>query len=257
MGQQQLPEDDKTNKTNKTMTNFKTMAVVIGLAASTAVSQAAVSIDALTINLSSDGDIYFIGKGNGASTFSFFLGGNFHVTSSYQNYDPFTPGDSYGDTGNFSTGPFLIGAMTGVNTAPVSGDADLYIKGVAGDLTGKVKWGAITTEGTSSISGKVQNFNINWNVVGLSYSGLMGIGNPNDQDLQYYAKAKEASLVLTFQFSSQGGKDQTLTGLVANGAKNATSYSVTMTAVPEPSTYIAGLGALCLFGFTAIPKRKK
>ena len=27
-------------------------------------------------------------------------------------------------------------------------------------------------------------------------------------------------------------------------------------AVPEPSTYIAGLGALCLFGFTAIPKRK-
>jgi hypothetical protein len=28
------------------------------------------------------------------------------------------------------------------------------------------------------------------------------------------------------------------------------------TPVPEPSTYIAGLGALCLFGFTAFPRKK-
>lgn len=35
------------------------------------------------------------------------------------------------------------------------------------------------------------------------------------------------------------------------------SFTLSTVPVPEPSTYIAGLGALCLFGFTAMPRRKQ
>jgi hypothetical protein len=62
-----------------------------------------------------------------------------------------------------------------------------------------------------------------------------------------------SSLFGTFQGSSP-------IGLSFGGSAKLNGF-VTVTydyssAVPEPSTYIAGLGALCLFGFTAIPKRK-
>ena len=93
-----------------------------------------------------------------------------------------------------------------------------------------------------------------FNVTGLTYTGPTGAVN---KDLQFLDAANEAVLALTYQFvATDPTKTYNVKDLAKIGSVAQASYSVSLAAVPEPSTYIAGLGALALFGFTAFPKRK-
>ena len=135
-------------------------------------------------------------------------------------------GTSVGFNGFLSPGgPFTIGAITtnaGLQSAPVTGTSTLHITdNAATDLTGTINWISIATInvlGILDLSGQV-------NLTGITYPG----GN---SDLGALAAAGSASDVVTFQFVP--AKD--LTTLATVGGQ--TSYSGSITAVPEPGTWV-------------------
>lgn len=144
-------------------------------------------------------------------------------------------GDSVGNNGFLSPGgPFAIGAITisgGLQTAPVTGTSTLHITDNATlDLTGTIDWVNIAT---ISVAG-VLNLNGQVNLTAITYSGT-------NSDLTALAAAGSGTDVVTFQFVPA----KTLTQLTTTGGQ--TSYSGSITAVPEPSTWMliamgSGLG---------------
>jgi hypothetical protein len=135
-------------------------------------------------------------------------------------------GDSVNLDGYLSPGaPFVIGpiAIAGwVQSATVTGTSILHITDNAStDLTGTINWLNITTvsvAGVLNLSGQV-------NLTGITYPG----GN---SDLGALAAAGSAADVVTFQFVPA----QTLTQLSTDGGH--TSYSGSITSVPEPGTWV-------------------
>jgi hypothetical protein len=135
-------------------------------------------------------------------------------------------GTSVGFNGYLSPGgPFTIGAITtnaGLQSAPVTGTSTLHITdNAATDLTGTINWisiGTINVLGVLDLSGQV-------NLTGITYPG----GN---SDLGALAAAGSASDVVTFQFIP--AKDLTL----LSTAGGQTSYSGSITSVPEPGTWV-------------------
>ena len=252
------------NKTNKIMTNLKTiMALAVGLAASASVSQAALYVNFSNNSLN---DIQFTGgTGTGANGdigyFGFLGGGNFHVTDSYYSNDygvTKTAGDATGNGGNFSGGlsgkfAYTVNSIySGINITP---SGKITITGVSGGvLTGDLDWGTLESYGPKGRFGSISNDKVLFNVTGLTYTGPTGAIN---KDLQFLDAANEAVLALTYQFVAiDPTKTFNVSDLAKKDALYQSSYSVSLVAVPEPSTYIAGLGALALFGMTALPKRK-
>jgi PEP-CTERM motif len=136
-------------------------------------------------------------------------------------------GDSVGLNGFLSPGgPFIIGPITtngGLQSASVTGTSTLHITdNKTNDLTGTINWISIATisvAGVLDLSGQV-------NLSGITYP----VGT--NSDLSTLAAAGSASDVVTFQFVP--AKD--LTTLSTQGGQ--TSYSGSITAVPEPGTWV-------------------
>ncbi len=135
-------------------------------------------------------------------------------------------GDSVGLNGYLAPGgPFTIGSITtnaGLQSAPVTGTSILHITdNVATDLTGTINWisiGTVNVLGVLNLSGQV-------NLTGITYGGT-------NSDLSTLAAAGSASDIVTFQFVP--AKD--LTQLSTTGGQ--TSYSGSITSVPEPGTWV-------------------
>ena len=135
-------------------------------------------------------------------------------------------GDSVGLDGFLAPGgPFTIGPITtnaGLQSAPVTGTSTLHITDNAAlDLTGTIDWisiGTINTLGIINLNGQV-------NLTAITYTGT-------NSDLTALAAAGSATDVVTFQFVP--AKD--LTQLSTTGGQ--TSYSGSITAVPEPGTWV-------------------
>ncbi len=135
-------------------------------------------------------------------------------------------GDSVGLDGYLSPGgPFTIGAITiagGLQSASVTGTSTLHITDNATlDLTGTINWVNIAT---ISVAG-VLNLNGQVNLTAITYSGT-------NSDLAALAAAGSGEDVVTFQFVPA----KTLTQLTTTGGQ--TSYSGSITAVPEPGTFV-------------------
>jgi hypothetical protein len=136
-------------------------------------------------------------------------------------------GDSVGLNGFLSPGgPFTIGPITtngGLQSASVTGTSTLHITdNKTNDLTGTINWISIATisvAGVLDLSGQV-------NLSGITYP----VGT--NSDLSTLAAAGSASDVVTFQFVP--AKD--LTTLSTQGGQ--TSYSGSITAVPEPGAWV-------------------
>jgi hypothetical protein len=135
-------------------------------------------------------------------------------------------GSSVGLNGFLSPGgPFLIGPITitgGLQSAPVTGTSTLHITDHATlDLTGTINWVNIAT---ISVAG-VLNLNGQVNLTAITYTGT-------NSDLVALAAAGAGEDVVTFQFVPP----QTLTQLTTTGGQ--TSYSGSITSVPEPGTWV-------------------
>ncbi len=154
-------------------------------------------------------------------------------------------GSSVGLDGNILPGgPFMIGSITSftepflglVQTASVTGSGTLYITDLNSlNLTGTIQWDTVTTvqtAGSLDLSGTI-------NLTAITYSGT----NP---DLIALAAGGAASDVVTFQFDPA----ESLSQLQAEtGPGLSTSYSGTITAVPEPGVLsLVGVG-LGLLGY--------
>jgi len=155
-------------------------------------------------------------------------------------------GAALGKYGWFNGGPWTIGVVNtvgSVQSANVVGSGQLVIwdGGPSGNassyLTGTVNWGLIQTTGSAGAINAALNINLS----GLSYSGL-------NADLIALANGKNGSVNLTFQFNP--GK--TLSELVSLQQGLTTSYSGSITAIPEPSTVVAGALLLLPFGVSTI-----
>jgi hypothetical protein len=149
-------------------------------------------------------------------------------------------GSANGLFGWINGGPWSIGAVTvngSVQTASVSGTGSLFIRDGSGvNLTGTINWVAIQT--INSIGGV--NADLTVNLTGMSYSGL-------NADLLTLANGKNGSVNLSFQFNP----GQTLSQLTT-GTSQSTSFSGSITAIPEPSTVVAGALLLLPFGVSTI-----
>lgn len=137
-----------------------------------------------------------------------------------------------------------VGSIT-YQQAPVAGGGQLNIYDGTTTLTGNLAWGQIhmVSNGQGGISDS-----LTVNLTGIAYSGA-------NADLQALAVNPNGNLNITFQFS---GTDPSLTSLFAGASGITTaSYSGSIssaasTAVPEPSTVVAGLMLLLPFGISTL-----
>jgi len=176
---------------------------------------------------------------NGASdSFQFTAATNgyqWHITTE-------TGGSSaIGLNGSFLNGPFSYGPITStgsgltlVQQATVTSPlANLVINDGTGNLTGIVNFIDIATFATS---GGGMNANLTVNLTGVTYSG----SNP---DLELLKAEQPGTVDLSFNFSP----GETLTQLSTGTGPYRTSYSGSISVVPEPSTLaLTGLGGLVL-----------
>ena len=196
--------------------------LVFGLASP---SQAAItlnfqSLDGTVINFATNSTFGFTSTNGYQFSISSVLGG---------------VGDSVGLDGYLSPGgPFTIGGISivgGLQSASVTGTSTLHITDNATlDLTGTINWVSIAT---ISVAG-VLNLNGQVNLTAITYSGT-------NSDLAALAAAGSGEDVVTFQFVPA----KTLTQLTTTGGQ--TSYSGSITSVPEPGVWVlvamgAGLG---------------
>jgi PEP-CTERM motif len=213
--------------------NKASTAVVVGLALWAVSSYG----QALQLNFSANtgGDIQFNGTND---SFQFAPG-----TNGYQwRITTETGGSSsIGLNGDLNNGPFSYGPITStgsgltlVQQATVTGPlAGLVINDGTGNLTGTVNFINIATFATS---GGGMNANLTINLTGVNYSG----SNP---DLELLKGEEPGTVDLSFQFSP----GETLTQLSTGSGPFVTSYSGSISVVPEPSTLaLTGLGGLVL-----------
>lgn len=218
-------------------TKIVSIVIAAGLAATSITSQAA-----LSLSFSNQG----LGTGiqfNGASS-SFQLNPapgsvaapQFAITSE-------TGGiSSIGLKGWINGSPWTIGAITTsglTQSAPVTGLGSLFLNdGLGNNLTGTLSWMNIQT--IQSLGGV--NAALLVNLSGLAYTGA-------NVDLLALAAGGTGSLNLTFQFNPGQSLDQ-----LTAGSAQVSSYSgsIAGTAVPEPTTVIAGALLLLPFGASTV-----
>jgi PEP-CTERM motif len=204
----------------------------IGLALLTASSQAQ-----LTLNFASNpgASVQFNGS---ADSFNFNAGSNgwqWNVT------DEVGGSSSVGLNASVNNGPFSYGPITvsgsggfQIQYATVLGPlGNLVLSDGSADLTGTVNWIDIATYGEGA---GVLNAALDVNVSNIQYTG----SNP---DLQYLVANQPGSMDVSFQFATS----ETLTELSTGTGPFSTSYSGSLSVVPEPSTLaLTGLGGLFL-----------
>ncbi len=134
--------------------------------------------------------------------------------------------------GMFTGGPWSYGPIT-VNgadqTATVTTTTGAFEITDASSLqaTGNVNWVQVSTHDLGN--GGV-NADVTVNISGMAYSGL-------NADLQTLVASGQGSVDLSFSFSTSA----TLTDLSTGSGPYDTSYAGSLTAVPEPTTVIAGV----------------
>jgi len=169
-----------------------------------------------------------------ASSFNFNNGNNgyqWNVT------DEIGGSSAIGLNASVSNGPFSYGPITiagSVQYATVLGPlGNLIIHEAGGDLTGTVNWIDVATFG---LGGGAINATLDVNVSNIHYSGA-------NLDLNYLVANQPGSMDVSFQFPTS----RTLTELSSGTGPYLTSYSGSLSVVPEPSTLaLAGLGGLVL-----------
>lgn len=175
------------------------------------------------------------------STFTGF-GGIFNGTQwSVTSETPGGSGPATGLFGMFNNGPYSYGpintVINGMDTNEtanvIGGSGTMNINDGSGYfLTGNVNWMQVETD--DSIGGL--NALLNVNVTGLAYSG-------SNSDLATLVAEGPASLNVSFQFSPA----EMLTQLTSGSSPFSTSYSGSVSVVPEPATagcLLLGLGVL-------------
>jgi len=237
-----LREDsNKTRNQNERIGNMKNWrkltAVVTGLTLSAATSQAAISLD--FGNANTEG-IQFNGS---ASSFQFDPLTGSVGTPQFQVTSEQGGSAAVGLYGWINNGPWAIGAITvngSLQTASVTGTGALAVSDASGKLlTGNVNWVTIQT---ANYAGAI-NASLVVNVSNLAYAGA------NADLLTFVHQA--GSLDLTFQFSP----GMTLTQLTSGAGPYTSSFSGSLSgvsAVPEPTTMIAGALLLLPFGASTV-----
>jgi hypothetical protein len=233
------------SKPVKTMKIIKSFAVATaGLALSIVTSHAQLSLD---FSSTIGSTIQFNGTN---STFQFnsstssLYGGIFFGTQWSIGNETGGTGSALGLFGLVNNSPFSYGPITtniNVETANVLGPSGgLSINDGAGNLlTGTIGWIQLQT---SSFAGGI-NPSLTVNVTGLAYAGT-------NVDLQTLVADGPGSMDLTFQFSP----GRTLGDLTSGSGPYQTSYSGSLSVVPEPATLaLAGLGGL---GVLLLRRRK-
>jgi len=153
-----------------------------------------------------------------------------------------------GLNGLFGTinGTFTIGtpvASGPVQQATVSGMGTLSVyDGQSSYLTANIWWGDALTVGAVG----ALNSNDNTNVSHITYTG-------SNTALQQFASNTSGSDVVSFQFTPP----ESLMQLTQDGAVNITTYSGSLTAVPEPGTYALLIGGCSLVGTITLRRRSK
>ncbi len=138
-----------------------------------------------------------------------------------------------------------VGSIT-YQQAPIVGGGQLNVFDGVNTLTGNVSWGQIHTisDGQGGIADS-----LTVNLTGMAYTGA------NADLLALASNPNAGNLNLTFQFS---GTSPNLTSIFAGGTSVSTaSYSGSIssapsTAVPEPSTVVAGALLLLPFGVSTV-----
>ena len=168
----------------------------------------------------SDASVTFTGTGD-TITFPNLGTYDFTITSS-------TGASLVGYEGNIG-GTFTVGTITspvtGLEQAPVTGTGSFSIyDGVSQTLTANLNLENIAVYnglfGLVNVAGDV-------NLSSISYSG-------SNAGLLALANGSNRTMVMTFQFTPVNSK--TLTQLMTNGQVNSSSYSGSVSVVPEPST---------------------
>jgi hypothetical protein len=220
------------------MKRLKYLVLACGLFACSAVAYA----QPLTLNFAANtgSTINFAGTNN---LFNFAFGTNgfqWNITSETSGFTAAT-----GLNGNFLNGPFNYGPITTngfQQTATVLGPlGNVRIYDGVGFLNGTVDFMDVST--FFNVVG-ILNAEVNINLTGVSYSG----GNP---DLQLLNSEQPGTLDLSFQFAPGLNLGQ----LSSGSGPFTTSYSGSISVVPEPSTLaLAGFGGLATL--LAIRRRK-
>jgi hypothetical protein len=134
-------------------------------------------------------------------------------------------------------GTFTLGAVTtagAVQEAPVSGTGMLSISdGTPSAFTATLTWSSALTIGTSGALNPYGQINLS----NFSYSGT-------NAALLALASNTSGTDAVSFQFLPATALAQ----LTADGTTHSTTFSGSVSAVPEPATYAAVIGALVLLG---------
>jgi hypothetical protein len=193
----------------------------------------------LTLNFAANAgsSVQFNGS---ASSFNFNNGNNgyqWNVT------DEVGGSSAIGLNASVLNGPFFYGPITIANSggyqvqyATVLGPlGSLIMHSADGDLTGTVNWIDVSTYG---VGAGLLNAALDVNVSNIHYLG----SNP---DLQYLVANQPGSMDVSFQFPTT----MTLTQLSSGTGPYLTSYSGSISVVPEPSMLaLWGLSGLALLG---------
>ena len=216
-----------------TMKHIKRMAVAAGLACVSVSSQANV-----VLSYSSDPDSLISFTSSGFSFVNTVTPGNptFTVTSASGSS---AIGDSVGDLGSITGGPFVITSISG-NQGTVTGSGTLTIAdGTGHNLTGSVSWSTIGQIGT----GNILNLNGAINLRSIAYTGTK-------VDLKALANVTAGIQTVSFSFA---GSMPSLAQLQAGPITDAFAGQISSTSpVPEPSTVIAGALLLLPFGLSTV-----
>jgi hypothetical protein len=157
---------------------------------------------------------------------------------------PSPGGDSVGDLGSITGGPFVITSINGAQ-GTVAGSGTLTISdGKGHNLTGSVSWSTIGQMG----AGNILNLNGIINLSSINYTG-------SQSDLKTLASSTAGIEAVSFSFA---GSMPSLAQLQAGGIADSFSGQISSASpVPEAATLIAGALLLLPLGLSAAQRLRR